>query len=269
MEINANTKIATLLKLHPNALEAIISISYKFEKLRNPLLRKIMASRTTIAMASKIANCHIDDFYNKLKPLGFTFDDTFKQKENNVNTEHDVLLKETIDNCQIFELDVRPIIESGNDPFALIQEKLNQLKLQQVLKIINSFEPLPLIDLLSKKGFKIRSETINQNLVNTYFLKTSLIDSTVGDIKTNVDSWQSAIKKFEGNLKTIDVSALEMPLPMITIIEALDKMDTKTALLVYHKRIPVFLLPELDERGFTYIINEINDTKVNLLIYKE
>ena len=43
MIINANTKIAAILKQHPDALEAIISLNPKFEKLRNPLLRKLMA----------------------------------------------------------------------------------------------------------------------------------------------------------------------------------------------------------------------------------
>jgi hypothetical protein len=74
MTISVNTKIAQILKQHPAALEAIISISPKFNKLRNPLLRKIMA-RTTIAMASKVAGCTASDFFEKLKPLGFAIDD--------------------------------------------------------------------------------------------------------------------------------------------------------------------------------------------------
>ena len=46
--INANTKIASLLKEHPDALETIISISPKFTKLRNPVLRKVIAGRTVL-----------------------------------------------------------------------------------------------------------------------------------------------------------------------------------------------------------------------------
>ena len=55
--INANTKIAHLIKAHPDAMEAIISIIPKFESLRNPELRKEMAGRTSIAIASGIAGC--------------------------------------------------------------------------------------------------------------------------------------------------------------------------------------------------------------------
>ena len=63
MTINANTKIAALLKANPDALEAIISISPKFNKLKNPLLRKLMASRTSISMASKVAGCSVKHFF--------------------------------------------------------------------------------------------------------------------------------------------------------------------------------------------------------------
>jgi len=76
MTINANTKIAAILKQHPDALDAIVSISPKFEKLRNPLLRKIMAGRTSLAMASKIGGCSVNDFFVKLQPLGFEIDST-------------------------------------------------------------------------------------------------------------------------------------------------------------------------------------------------
>jgi hypothetical protein len=56
---------------------------------------------------------------------------------------------------------------------------------------------------------------------------------------------------------------------MHTILEALDSLPANEALFVYHKRIPVFLLPELEERKFTYRINEVSDAEVHLLIYKD
>ena len=66
----------------------------------------------------------------------------------------------------------------------------------------------------------------------------------------------------------IDVSHLEMPSPMMSILEELDKMDLDKALYVHHKRIPVFLLNELKDRNFDYRIKEISDSEVFLLIFK-
>ncbi|RYZ25802.1 MAG: DUF2249 domain-containing protein, partial [Chitinophagaceae bacterium] len=56
--------------------------------------------------------------------------------------------------------------------------------------------------------------------------------------------------------------------PMLAILEALDHLPNETALYVYHKRIPVFLLPELAQKGFEYRIKEINEGEVHLLIFK-
>jgi hypothetical protein len=55
---------------------------------------------------------------------------------------------------------------------------------------------------------------------------------------------------------------------MHTILGALDQLPCDTALYVYHKRIPVFLLPELAQRGFEYRIKEISDGEVHLLIFR-
>jgi hypothetical protein len=66
----------------------------------------------------------------------------------------------------------------------------------------------------------------------------------------------------------VDVRHLEMPQPMITILDNLDHLPNETALYVYHKRIPVFLLPELAQRGFEYRIKEIQDGEVHLLIFR-
>jgi hypothetical protein len=56
---------------------------------------------------------------------------------------------------------------------------------------------------------------------------------------------------------------------MHTILEALETLPLGKALFVYHKRIPVFLLPELEQQGFNYRIQEISDAEVHLLIYKD
>ena len=267
ISINVNTKISTLLKQNPAALDAIVSISPKFNKLKNPLLRKLMASRATISMASKIGGCSVNDFFEKLKPLGFTIDNSTLAEENTPPSSP-VFIK-NVRKEDIFELDVRPTIESGKDPLNLIIEKTETLKSGQVLKIINTFEPAPLILLLSKQGFDSFSETINENLVYTYFLKTRDIKKTASYTNDSKNgSWDETLKRFDGKINRIDVRHLGMPLPMLTILEELEKLPGDKALLVHHKRIPVFLLPELQERKFEYRIKGVSDCEVHLLIFK-
>ena len=269
MTINANTKIASLLKHNADALEAIVSISPKFTKLRNPILRKVIAARTSIAMASKLGGCNVDDFFKKLRPLGFEIDTTVVVMEKEFENKPVPAFMKNIADDKMIELDVRAVIESGKDPLDIIVKKVKALETGAVLKIINSFEPTPLMHLLGKQGFQSYSETINDDLVNTFFYKKSIIN-IIAENKENDYSkgWDEILNIFKDKLETIDVRALEMPLPMHTILASLETLPKDKALFVYHKRIPVFLLPELEEQQFSYRIKEISDTEVHLLIYK-
>ena len=269
MTINANTKIASLLKHNADALEAIVSISPKFTKLRNPILRKVIAARTSIAMASKLGGCSVDDFFNKLQPLGFEIDKApVEMGEGNENKPVPAFMK-SIAAVKIVELDVRPVIESGKDPLDIIVKKVKALETGSVLKNINTFEPTPLIHLLGKQGFESYAEKVSDDLLNTYFYKKSDINVLAENKETDYSKgWDEILNRFNGKLETIDVRTLEMPLPMHTILEALETLPKDKALFVYHKRIPVFLLPELEEQQFSYRIKEISNAEVHLLIYK-
>ncbi len=268
MNINANTKIAKILKQNPDALEAIISINPKFEKLRNPLLRKLMAARTSIGMAAKIGGFDVENFFEKLKPLGFDID-TESHLENNQEKPKLPAFFNTLKPEQIIDFDVRPVIDAGDDPLSLILAKVKKIPKGGALKIINSFEPTPLISLLKKQGFESFADTVDEQLVETYFYKKDDAAVQINEAENNSEGWEELIKKFEGIMQMVDVRHLEMPQPMMTILEAIEKLPEDKALFVYHKRIPVFLLPELRERKFDFRIKEEAPNEVRLLIFKD
>lgn len=269
MIISANTKIATLLKHNADALEAIISITPKFEKLRNPLLRKLMAGRTSIGMASKISGCSVADFFTKLAPLGFEVEvDDVNAPVNEVKPHLPVFFS-SLKPDQICELDVRPIIDAGEDPLSLIIKTVKSIKQGGALKIINSFEPTPLLSLLKKQGFENYVDTIDDHVVETYFYKTGDKAVEVDQGENAEESWDDYLEKYKNQLETVDVRDLPMPQPMMTILEAIETLPEEKALFVYHKKIPVFLLPELKDKGFDFRIKEISESQVHLLIFKE
>ncbi|OQP64010.1 hypothetical protein A3860_21560 [Niastella vici] len=266
MVITANTKIAAILKHNPAALEAIVSISPKFEKLRNPVLRKLMAGRASLSMASKISGCRLHELFEKLQPLGFVVDETVPAFAEEKREAPDFI--RSIQKEQIVVLDVRPVMASGKDPLNIILEKIRALQPKQVLKIQNTFEPTPLMKLLQKQGFESYATAINNNLVETWFYGRSATAPPNNTPLTDATkNWNQLFERFKDRLQTIDVRNLEMPLPMLTILEALDNLAAGTALFVYHKRIPVLLLPELVQRKFDYRIKEISDREVHLLIF--
>ncbi len=266
--IGVDTKINAILKSHPDALEAIISISPKFTRLRNPVMRKIMASRTSVAAACKVAGCTPDDFFEKLSSLGLAINATGTAEGRPKPPPIPGFMCE-LKEGSVVTLDVRPVIESGEDPFRLIMEKTRELKAGSVLKLINSFEPAPLITILKKQGFEHFVEYKEDGAVHTYFHKGESTREVQNPDWDRSADWQEVLSQYEDQLVTLDVRGLAMPGPMMSILDSLEKLPEGKALLVHHKRIPVYLLPELKDRKFAYRIKETGEGEVHLLIFKE
>ena len=174
----------------------------------------------------------------------------------------------------VIEMDVRPIIAGGKDPFKDINKKLAELEVGSVLKIINTFVPALLISILEKKGYEIEVEQPESGLVYTYLLKKELSEQKVGLNKealqqSDKTDFQQVRKAFGENIVEIDVRELEMPEPMVTILNELESLADNYALFVNHKRIPQYLIPEIEQRGFTYTSLEVGENDVKLLIYKK
>ena len=277
MLINERTKIAALLKHHPDALETIVTLSPDFKKLRNPVLRALMAGRTTIAMASKIGGCEPADFFKALAPLGFEVDQSQTAAPEGVTPENKPKPEylQNISPDRLINFDVRAMLAEGNDPLKSIQQKVKSLHPGEVLVIVNNFEPVPLIKLLEKQGFQTYVNFIDQDTIETYFYKTTApdapkaeeVDVGAEEVSTSGD-WDILLQQYENKLVEVDVRHLEMPMPMMTILENLEVLPQGKALYVHHKRIPVFLLTELKERAFDYRIKEVRDGEVYLLIFK-
>jgi uncharacterized protein (DUF2249 family) len=171
----------------------------------------------------------------------------------------------------VVELDVRPLLSAGGDPLNEIMKAVHSLPDDGALKIINTFTPAPLITLLEKKGFSAWTDRLGDHLVHTWFYRsaTATQSRTAATPSLDPDAWKSLVDRFAGKLQSIDVRGLPMPLPMMTILESLDRLLPGNALLVEHQRIPVFLLPELADRRFDYRILEKSTDHVQLLIFKK
>ncbi len=272
MKIYPTTKISEIIKENKEAINAIASINPHFLKLKNPILRKILASRVTLTDAAKIGGVQVEQIYQVLQKIGFEIDDSRLSVENEPQKNSDEYLLKEVDLKNIFELDVREMISAGKDPFNVIMNALKELPSHRTLKLVNTFEPLPLINILKKKGYAYYTIKETEDLFFTYFRnisnksKLTEIDSSA---PKESESFDMLFKKFQNNLDIIDVRELEMPAPMLEILNKLEILDSNKALMVHHKKVPQFLFPELQERGFDWELKTINDQNVNLLIYRK
>ncbi|MCE5178202.1 MAG: DUF2249 domain-containing protein [Porphyromonadaceae bacterium] len=59
-----------------------------------------------------------------------------------------------------FTLDVRPIIDAGNHPKDIVLTQAEKLLPGECMELISPFPPVPLINLLQNKGFKVRYNNV-------------------------------------------------------------------------------------------------------------
>ncbi|KAA5539968.1 DUF2249 domain-containing protein [Adhaeribacter rhizoryzae] len=262
LKISANTRISTIIRANPAAIEVIASINKHFEKLRNPILRKVLASRVTIADAARIGGTKVEVFFDKLKSLGFVSDRVGEGTKISAPSSQPAFPPLGI------TLDVRETLQAGQDPFKEIITAAEKLSKNQSMLIINTFEPVPLYAVLRKKGFTHYTDQTEENLVHTYFYRTDKPENNAISGPDFLNSFERLQQQYQHSLIEIDVRNLEMPQPMMNILEALFKLTPEQALFVYHCRIPQYLLQELTARGFAFAIAEPGPDEVRLLIYK-
>jgi uncharacterized protein (DUF2249 family) len=270
MTIDENTRVSELIKYNEESIEAIASINKLFIKLKNPILRKVLAKRVSISDAAKVGGATVEDFYQVLKPLGFKTETNVFDKEEKPNTQYKFNTMDItkIDPSTITELDVRDEIAGGSDPFATIMAAIKKLPEGNTLKLINVFEPIPMINKLNKKGYESFVDNTQEGMVITYFHKIQDMEIDEETRFASKDTFDK-VKAFYGDkILEIDVRNLEMPEPMIQTLANAEGMGEGYALYVNHKKIPQYLIPELEQRGFKFLVHEIEEGDVKILIFK-
>lgn len=64
----------------------------------------------------------------------------------------------------------------------------------------------------------------------------------------------------------IDVRGLEPPNPMVAIIQLIETPDVGSRVVVHHEREPIFLYPELAERGWRWRLVPGEPGEVRILL---
>lgn len=270
MNINLNTRIKTLLDVdRDKVIDSLVKINSNFSKLRNPVLRNLLARRITIAEACKIAGCSPNIFLNSMKAIGFVIDESIKEPvSTKVNTiDFDL---QTI----VHELDVRPSLSKDHDPLKEILILAKRIGVGERMKIINSFEPVPLINLLAEKGFLYFTEVVSEKLIITWFEKTAdKIELAALSAEPHDEVQQELFNKvlcrFPPNkIRYTDVRELKIPQPMIQILAQLENLNADELLYIYHKKVPVYLLSELKRKGLLFLLNRKSADELDMLIYR-
>lgn len=273
MKINGDTKISELIKVNKASIDAIAAVAEPLHRLKNPVLRKVMASRVNIAEAARMGGCPVEAISAALAPLGFEYE---KSIPMDVKAEAKPQWLSDAANDDIILFDVRPIIASGTDPLKAILEKFRDVQPGGILCVINSFVPTPLIHLLKQqKAEDSFVDVRSQKESHTYFLKKQRegIVKKMTDDKVVLDDEMSFLTLYntfsKEKIRETDVRNMEMPVPMETILGELSALPKDAALYVHHKRIPVYLLEELADKNYEVHIYTVDDNNVKMMLFEK
>jgi uncharacterized protein (DUF2249 family) len=155
-------------------------------------------------------------------------------------------------------LDVREDIRRGQEPFPRIMAAVKALGEDQALVLRVPFEPIPLYDALGKRGFAHWTERhAADDWVVTFYRDAAPPAGRPPVAAPGSSSARRAV---------LDVRGLEPPQPMVRVLEEIDRLGPGAELEVHHDRRPMFLYPQLDDRGFVHETDEPEPGLVRILI---
>lgn len=147
------------------------------------------------------------------------------------------------------ELDVRPILNAGGEPFGEIMDAITRLAPDEGLKLRVTFEPVPLFKVLGAKGFSHRATELAAGDWEVLFEPSGSSGAAgqVPELPRGTDD--DGPEPWPDPVQHLDNRDLDPPEPMVRILAALESLGSGEVLSALLCREPVFLLPELKKRG--------------------
>jgi uncharacterized protein (DUF2249 family) len=147
---------------------------------------------------------------------------------------------------EYIDIDVRPILRAGGEPFSVIMSALERLEPGQGLRLYATFKPIPLFGVMADKGFAHSETALGGGEWEVLFTPEV---TTPADCAAGVpafDNWPEPAVK-------LDNRDLDPPEPMVRILAAAEKLGPGETLSALLRREPVFLFPQLEKRGFRWL----------------
>lgn len=149
---------------------------------------------------------------------------------------------------QYIDVDVRPILRSGGEPFSVIMAALESLEPGQGLRLYATFKPVPLLTVMANKGFTHSETELDGGEWEVLFTPAAATPDRgkAATPTSSFDNWPEPSVR-------LDNRDLDPPEPMVRILAAADQLGPGATLSALLRREPVFLFPQLEKRGFRWL----------------
>ena len=161
--MNGDTKLSEALKANPDILEYIISLNpHDFERLRNPLMRKVMPVRITLKRIAAMTKTDEQQLLDRINTLaGLPLEQVDPNRADPVHAEETMPnWMNGIDESKITWANVLEGDEVLADPMPTINKVVNALKPGGVVGVKHKWQPQPLFDIWDMLGLHFWTKKI-------------------------------------------------------------------------------------------------------------
>jgi hypothetical protein len=248
MRFTGETVVADAIAADPTVIDRLAALHPAFEKLRNPILRKVMARLVTLREAAKIAGVDVEAIVAAANGAAAR-----AAPAPAVAAEAQDPAPLWVENADLHErvaLDVRPILAEGGEPLGAIMRLAATVPPGGLLILDAPFDPAPLRRVLGNKGFEAYRRALAPDHWRVWFRRRPENEAAPSEATPEAAGaprqWRDAAGLH------IDVRGLQPPQPMHEILKLLESGAAPEGVIVHHEREPVFLYPELAERGWQH-----------------
>ncbi len=156
LEITPLTRIGALLEAYPELEQVLIDRSPAFGKLRNPVLRRTVARIATVENAAAIAGIDPRELVATLRRAAdLPVDEPGEAASASETATGAGERPDWADPARVGEtIDADALLQSGQVPLGPVVQAARGLEPGQLLRVTSSFRPVPLIEALSRQGFR-------------------------------------------------------------------------------------------------------------------
>lgn len=269
MVIRGSDTVAAVLRRNRSLIDVFAGLSPVLERLRDPETGKVMARLVTVEQAARMAELDGDGLVRRLNGVLAGEGPTPSEEGEMTGRTTDRAAAggtpaalEGIAQENVVEVDVREDLRAGREPFSRIMAAVRDVPRGGVLALRAIFEPVPLYAVLAKRGLAHYTEQLAPDDWKVWFYPEGTMPRGAGQLADPQESAPEA----DPAVVVLDVRDLEPPAPMVRTLAALEELPPGGTLVQINARVPRFLLPRLEERGFTYEIREQGPDLVRVFI---
>ena len=120
--------------------------------------------------------------------------------------------------AEYVDVDVRPILRAGGEPFSVIMAALDCLGPGQGMRLYATFKPIPLFGVMADRGFAHSATALDDGEWEVLFTPALAIPADVPAGAPAFENWPEPAVK-------LDNRDLDPPEPMVRILAAAEKLE--------------------------------------------